>query len=100
MVLRSLTDDCNLAVQLPSAEAQAHAVLTRLHAVLTARALADDAKNTLNLDLNLDKCALLLPPGHASAPSCFSGMKVSISGRGTKVAGAPIGDDDFCAQFV
>jgi hypothetical protein len=59
--------------------------------------LADDAKNTLNLDLNLHKCALLLPPGHASAPSCFSGMRVST--RGTKVA-APIGDDDFCANFV
>jgi hypothetical protein len=75
-------------------EAQAHAVLTRPHAVLTA--LAADA----NLDLNFDKCALLLPPGHAaaSAPSCFTGMKVSA--RGTKVAGAPIGDDDFCAQFV
>ncbi len=29
---------------------------------------------------------------------CFSGMKVST--RGTKVAGAPIGDDDFCAKFV
>ncbi len=72
VVLRSLTDDCNLAVQLPSDEAQAHAVLTRLHAALTA--LAADAKATLNLDLNLDKCALLLPPGHATAaaPSCSS----------------------------
>ena len=85
VVLRSLTDDCNLAVHLPSDEAQAHAALTRLHAVLTA--LADDAKTTLNLDLNLDKCALLLPPGHTSAPSCFFEMKVSA--RGTKVAGAP-----------
>ncbi len=56
------------------------------------------AKKTLNLDLNLDRCALLLPPGHASAPSCFSGMRVST--RGTKVAGAPIGDDEFCAKFV
>jgi hypothetical protein len=72
VVLRSLTDDCNLAMQLPNDEAQTHAVLTRLHAVLTA--LADDAKSTLNLDLNLDKCALLLPPGHATAaaPSCSS----------------------------
>jgi hypothetical protein len=23
-----------------------------------------------------------------------------VSARGTKVAGAPIGDDDFCGQFV
>ncbi len=103
---RCLSDVCNeprprawsfnLAVQLPSDEAQAHAALTRLHAVLTA--LADDAKNTLNLDLNLDKCALLLPPGHANPASCFSGMRVST--RGTKVAGAPIREYDFCAKIV
>ncbi len=37
-------------------------------------------------------------PGHAAAPDCFAGMEVSA--RGTKVAGAPIGDDDFCAEFV
>jgi hypothetical protein len=31
-------------------------------------------------------------------PVPVTGMKVSA--RGTKVAGAPIGDDDFCAKFV
>ena len=46
----------------------------------------------------MGKCALLLPLGHIAAPDCFAGMEVSA--RGMKVAGAPLGDDDFCADFV
>ncbi len=60
--------------------------------------LAADAKDALDLDLNLGKCALLLPPGHVAAPDDFAGMEVSA--RGMKVVGAPIGNDDFCAEFV
>jgi hypothetical protein len=96
VVLRSLTDDCNLALQLPDDPALAHATLVRLHTVLTA--FAADAKATLNLDLNLDKCSLLLPPRHSVAPACFNGIRVAT--RGFKVAGAPIGDDAFCADFI
>jgi hypothetical protein len=43
-------------------------------------------------------CSLLFPPRHSIAPACFNGTKVST--RGFKVAGAPIGDDDFCADFI
>ena len=96
IVVRSLTDDCNLAVRLPSDPAEADATLRRLHGALSK--LAAHAKAALALDLNMAKCALLLPPGHAAAPDCFAGMEVST--RGTKVAGAPIGEDDFCAEFV
>ena len=96
IVVRSHTDDCNLAVQLPREPAGGDAVLRRLHGVFTE--MAAHAKDALDLELNVAKCALLLPPGHAAAPDCFVGMEVSS--RRTKVAGAPIGDDDFCAEFV
>jgi hypothetical protein len=76
--------------------AGADAVLRRLHGVLNE--LAAHAKDALDLDLNMAKCALLLSAGHAAAPDCFAGMEVSA--RGTKVARAPIGDADFCAKFI
>jgi hypothetical protein len=66
IVVRSLTDDCNLAVQLPREPAGADAVPRRLHGVLTE--LAAHAKDALDLDLNMAKCALLLPQ-HAAAPT-------------------------------
>ena len=91
IVVRSLTDDCNLAVQLPSDPAEADATLVSLHGALEE--LAADAKDALDLDLNWGKCALLLPPRHVAAPDGFAGMEVSA--RGMKVAGAPIGNDDF-----
>ena len=94
--MRSLTDDCNLAVRLPSDPVEADAILQQLHSALGR--LAAHAKEALDLDLNMAKCALLLPPGHVDAPACFTDMEVSS--RGMKVAGAPIGDDDFCADFV
>ena len=98
-VVRSLTDDCNLAVLLPSGRDEARAVVLQLRAALDG--LAADAKSNLNLDLNLAKCALLLPPGHALLEEdleCFEGIK--LPARGMRVAGAPIGDDDYCAEFV
>jgi hypothetical protein len=96
IVVRSLTDDVNLAVQLPSDPVEADATLRRLHSALGK--LAAHAKIALDLDLNLAKCALLLPPGHVAAPDCFT--DIEVSSRGMKVAGAPIGDDDFCTEFV
>ena len=96
IVVRSLTDDCNLAVQLPSDPAEVDATLVSLHGALEE--LAADAKDALDLELNLGKCALLLSPGHVAAPDGFAGMEVST--RGMKVAGAPIGNDDFCEEFV
>ena len=98
-VVRSLTDDCKLATLLPSDREEAKAAVLKLRAALAG--LEADAKKTLNLDLNLGKCALLLPPGHALLPEdleCFEGIK--LPARGMRVAGAPIGDDDYCAEFV
>ena len=98
-VVRSLTDDCNLAVLLPSDREEAKAVVLELRATLAE--LEADAKSNLNLDLNLGKCALLLPPGHALLPEdlvCFGGIK--LPARGMRVAGAPLGDDAYCAEFV
>jgi hypothetical protein len=97
--VRSLTDDCNLAVLLPSGREEAKVVVLQLRAALAR--LAVDAKTNLNLDINLSKCALLLPPGHALLPEdlvCFDGIKLPV--RGMRDGGAPIGDDDFCAEFV
>jgi hypothetical protein len=94
-VVRSLTDDCNLAVLLPSDREEARAVFLELRATLAEA----DAKTNLNLDLNLGKCALLLPPDHALLPEDlvrFDGIKA----RGMRVAGAPLGDDVYCAEFV
>ena len=98
-VVRSLTDDCNLAVLLPSDREEAKVVVRQLRATLAE--LEADAKETLNLSLNRSKCALLLPLGHSlllEDLKCFEGIK--LPARGTRVAGAPIGDDDFCAEFV
>ena len=98
-VVRSLTDDCNLAVLLPSDREEAKAVVLELRATLAE--LEADAKTNLNLDLNLGKCALLLPPDHALLPEdlvCFDGIK--LPARGMRVAGAPLGDDVYCADFV
>ncbi len=60
----------------------------QLRAALTQ--LETDAKESLNLDLN----HLLLERDL----ECFEGMRRSADGM--RVAGAPIGDDAFCAQFV
>jgi len=96
IVFRALTDDVNLAVRLSDNQTDARATLRRLRRVLDE--LASDAKATLNLDLNLAKCALLLPPGHRTVPDGFAGLKVET--RGMQVAGAPIGDDDYCTEAV
>ena len=49
----------------------------------------------------MSKCALLLPPHHSLLPEdleCFRGIKLPT--RGMRVGGAPLGDDDYCAEFV
>ena len=84
---------------LPSDREEAKAVVLELRATLAE--LEADAKTNLNLDLNLGKCALLLPPDHALLPEdlvCFDGIK--LPARGMRVAGAPLGDDVYCADFV
>ena len=84
---------------LPSDREEAKAAVLELRATLAE--LEADAKTNLNLDLNLGKCALLLPPGHALLPEdlvCFDGIK--LPARGMRVAGAPLGDDVYCADFV
>jgi hypothetical protein len=98
-VVRSLTDDCNLALLLPSDRNEARVAVLQLRAALTQ--LETDAKENLNLDLNMSKCALLLPPSHSLMEEdldCFEGVKRPADGM--RVAGAPIGDEDFCAHFV
>ncbi len=98
-VVRSLTDDCNLAVLLPSDREEAKAVVLELRATLAE--LEADAKSNLNLDLNLGKLALLLPPDHALLPEdlvCFD--RIKLPAHGMRVAGAPLGDDAYCAEFV
>ena len=97
MVVRALTDDCKLAVLLPAEPAEANATLHRLRDALSS--LAEHAQEALSLSLNIDKCALLLPHGHSATDfDCFVGIKVTALGM--RVAGAPIGDDGFCAEFV
>jgi hypothetical protein len=49
-VVRSLTDDCNLAVLLPANREEAKAVVLELRATLAE--LEADTKTNLNLDLN------------------------------------------------
>ena len=61
-LVRSLTDDCTLAVLLPTVREEAKVALLQLRAALDG--LAADAKQSLILGLNMGKCALLLPPGH------------------------------------
>ena len=101
-VVRSLTDDCCLAVLLPSGREEAKTVLLGLRATLDG--LAADAKDNLNLELSMPKCALLLPRGHPlllEDLACFEGVKGSSEFlRGMRIAGAPIGHDDFCDAFV
>ena len=99
VVVRSLTDDCNLALLLPADRNEAKVAVLELRAALAQ--LETDAKDSLNLDLNMSKCALLLPPDHSLMEEdleCFEGMKRPADGM--RVAGAPIGNDAFCAQFV
>ena len=71
--MRSLTDDCNLAVLLPSDREEAKAVVLELRATLAE--LEADAKTNLNLDLNLGKCALLL--AQRSSGPCSARSKPS-----------------------
>ena len=99
VVVRSLTDDCNLALLLPADRNEAKVAVLELRAALAQ--LETDAKDSLNLDLNMSKCALLLPPDHSLMEEdleCFEGMKRPADGM--RVAGAPIDDDAYCAQFV
>ena len=60
VVVRSLTDDCNLALLLPADRNEAKVAVLELRAALAQ--LETDAKDSLNLDLDMSKCALLLPP--------------------------------------
>jgi hypothetical protein len=92
VVLRLLTDDCNLALQLPDDPAQAH------HARAPAYSPYRVCRRCQGHSQPRPCCSLLLPPRHSIAPACFNGIKVST--RGFKVAGAPIGDDDFCVDFT
>ena len=99
VLVRSLTDDCNLMVHLPGERAEAKMALKSLRDAFTD--LKSEAQKYLNLELNLGKCALLLPQDHVLLPEdakCFEDTKVEA--RGMRVAGAPIGNDEFCAEFV
>jgi hypothetical protein len=99
VVVRAITDDANLAVRIPSDRVQAVEVLERLRAALAG--LEKDAKQNLNLELNRGKCALLLPPGHPLLPGDLEIFQdVKLPANGMRVAGAPIGDDNYCADFV
>ncbi len=62
--------------------------------------LSGQARSSLNLELNnASKCALLLPRGHdEGVAACFQSLRVHT--KGMKVAGAPVGDDDYCVDFV
>ena len=60
-----------------------------------------DARDQLGLSLNLPKCALLLTRGHTLQQADLTLFAdITVCARGMKVAGAPIGDDAFCADFV
>ncbi len=54
-------------MQLPSDPAEADATLVSLHGALEE--LAADAKDALDLDLHLGKCALLLPQATSPPPT-------------------------------
>ncbi len=102
MIVRSLTDDCNLAIQLPAEPGDAAVALGQLKDALDS--LSGQARSSLNLELNASKCALLLPRGHeegvadGGVAACFQSLRVHT--KGMKVAGAPVGDDDYCVDFV
>ncbi len=66
--MRSLTDDVNLAVQQLSDPVEADATLRSLHIAALGK-LAAHAKIALDLDLNLAKSALLLPPAMLPLPT-------------------------------
>ena len=77
-LLRSLTDDCNMATLLPRDRDEAKAAVLKLRGALAD--LQEDAKQSLRLDLNLSKCALLLPPDHPLLEedlTCFAGVRFS-----------------------
>ena len=99
ITVRAVTDDANLAILIPSDRVKAVAVLDRLRTALAE--LEKDAKQNLNLELNRDKCALLLPPGHPFLQSDLDIFQdVNLPTHGMRVAGAPIGDDSYCSEFV
>jgi hypothetical protein len=87
-VVRSLTDDCNLAVLLPSDREEAKAVVLEMRATLAE--LEADAKTNLNLDLNLGKCAAAAagPRAAAGGPGMLrrdqaAGARHACGGRST-----------------
>jgi hypothetical protein len=90
---KALTDDLNIAIPPASAsETVARDIFKYVHT---------EAKRVAGMQLNLSKCYLLLPAdgaGPCPPPDFPSGLKIVT--EGLKIAGAPIGTDSFCRQFV
>ena len=61
---------------------------------------ADKSKRAAGLQLNMGKCGILLPPNSPRPPNGSLPPGVKINTDGIRLAGAPIGTDDFCKQFV
>jgi hypothetical protein len=98
-VVRAITDDAAIAVRLPDDHQAAAEALRALRSNFDD--MRTDARDQLGLSLNLPKCALLLPRGHTLQQADLTLFAdITVCARGMKVAGAPIGDDAFCADFV
>ena len=67
------------------------------------RDLREFSKELAGLSLNTEKCGMLLPPG-APSPSAETRAEFppgfDFQDKGFRIAGSPIGTDEFVCEFV
>jgi hypothetical protein len=101
--IRALTDDINVLVPPPADETEEEwqRLYQRYGSFL--RDLKELSKEYAGLSLNTDKCGLLLPTGapppSAETRSLFP-ASFDFQDQGFRIAGSPIGTDEFVCAFV
>ena len=97
-VSKGLTDDFTIGLPPPDSDEDHQNLWDECGSILNY--IAAESKARANLELNFTKCHVLAPPG-INDPQINSLPKgTSIERDGLRLAGAPIGKDNFCSNYI
>ena len=97
-VNKALTDDYTLALPPPDTDEDHQILWDKCSDIL--KFIAAESKAKANLQLNFSKCNILAPPGIKDPIPGTLPPGTSLKREGLRLAGAPIGKDSFCSNYI